>query len=362
MIQVLINLLANAARHSAEGAPIRLAGERQDPQVQVSVSDQGVGIAVEDLPRLFRTFARRDAESGGAPARAGFGLAICQGIVEAHGGRIWAQSDGPGHGARFHFTLPATETAPPETASGSGPTGGGRLRVLAVDDDPQTLRYVRDSLAEAGYEPILTGHPDAVHDLIAEHRPHLVLLDLMLPETDGMALMQRIPELRALPVISVSAHGGDHRVARALELGADDYIVKPFSPTELIARIKTVLRRSALNRRLEAEPAEPFAYWELTIDYRERLVTLAGGPLQLTNLEYRMLVELSLGAGRVQTHAELLPRVWGPEHPGRSGAVRTLIPQLRGKLGDNAADPAYIFNVPRVGYRMPRPGGPDPGE
>ena len=234
--------------------------------------------------------------------------------------------------------------------------------MLTVDDDPQTLRYVRDSLAAAGYEPILTGHPDTVHELIAEHRPHLVLLNLMLPNTDGMALMQRIPELRALPVIFLSAYGGDSRIARALELGADDYIVKPFSPTELIARIKTVLSRSALHRAAEAEAAEPFAYRELAINYRERLVTLAGQALQLTNLEYRMLVELSLGAGRVQTHSELLPRVWGPVHPGRSGAVRTLIRQLRRKLGDDAADPAYIFNVPRVGYRIPRPDGSELGE
>ncbi|MCY3886093.1 MAG: response regulator [Chloroflexi bacterium] len=362
VVQVLLNLLGNAARRSPDGSQIRVAAEQQDVQVQISVSDEGAGIAAGDLPQLFRTFARRDAESGGASAYAGLGLAISRGIVEAHGGRIWAESDVPGHGAQFHFTLPTTEAAPFDAAPRPGRASDGRPRVLTVDDDPQTLRCVRDSLAAAGYEPILTGHPDTVHELIAEHRPHLVLLNLMLPNTDGMALMQRIPELRALPVIFLSAYGGDSRIARALELGADDYIVKPFSPTELIARIKTVLRRSALHRRPEAETTEPFAYRDLAIDYRERLVTLAGRPLQLTNLEHRMLVELSLGAGRVQTHAELLPRVWGLAHPGRTGAVRTLIRQLRRKLGDDAADPAYIFNVPRVGYRMPKPDGPDPGE
>ena len=357
VIQVLLNLLTNAARHSPDGAPIRLAAEQRDVEVQVSVSDRGVGIAAEQLPLLFRTFARGDAERGGTPA--GLGLAICRGIVEAHGGRIWAESEGPGRGAQFHFTLPAMEATAPETGPRPERAVGGRPRVLAIDDDPETLRYVREALAAAGYEPILTGHPDAVPELIAEHRPHLVLLDLMLPETDGMALLRELPGLRALPVIFLSAYGGDARIARALDLGADDYIVKPFSPTELIARIKTVLRRSALNRRPEAEPAEPFTYRELAIDYRERLVTLAGAPLHLTSLEYRMLVELSLAAGRVQTHAELLPQVWGPAHPGRSGAVRTLIRQLRGKLGDDAADPTYIFNVPRVGYRMPKGEAPE---
>ena len=100
----------------------------------------------------------------------------------------------------------------------------------------------------------------------------------------------------------------------------------------------------------------------MAINYRERLVTLAGRTLHLTNLDCRVLVELSLAAGHVQTHAELLPQVWGPARPGRSGAMRTLIRQLSGKLGDDAADPTYIFNVPRVGYRMPKPDGPDPGD
>ncbi len=357
VVQVLLNLLTNAARHSPGAPAIRLSAAQEDVQVRVTVADDGVGIAPERLPALFGTSFRERPGGGGVAAGSGLGLAICKGIVEAHGGRIWAESEGPGQGARFHFTLPAVEPAalPPEP--GTARPGRGRFRILAVDDDPQTLRYLRDALEEADCDPVVTGDPEAVRALIAEHRPHLVLLDLMLPGTDGMALMESLPELRERPVIFLSAYGGDQRVAKALELGADDYIVKPFSPTELVARIKTVLRRSASAGAGQPEPSGTSRWGELTIDYAEQVVTLAGRPLELTYLEQRMLFELSLRAGEVQSHAELLPRVWGPAHSGRSGAVRTLVKQLRRKLGDDAEHPTYIFNVPRVGYRMPRPDG-----
>ena len=360
VVQVLLNLLNNAARHSPGAPAIRVSAAQEDVQVRVTVADDGVGIAPERLPELFRTFSREPGGGDGdAAAGSGLGLAICKGIVEAHGGRIWAESEGPGEGAQFHFTLPAVEPAalPPEP--GTARPGRGQFRILAVDDDPQTLRYMREVLVEADCDPVLTGDPEAVRPLIAEHRPHLVLLDLMLPGTDGMALMEELPELRERPVIFVSAYGGDQRITRALELGADDYIVKPFSPTELIARIRTVLRRSASAGAGQPEPFGTYRWGELAIDYGEQLVTLAGRPLDLTYLEQRMIFELALRAGEVLSHAELLPRVWGPAHSGRTGAVRTLVKQLRRKLGDDAEHPTYIFNVPRVGYRMPRPDGAD---
>ena len=362
--QVLLNLLSNAARHSPHGAPISLSASQVGVEVEVRIADSGAGISAERLPLLFRKFSRRPVEAGAEPPDSGLGLAICKGIVEAHGGRIRAESEGLGRGSQFTFTLPATELpgVVPQAVAGTalpqrGRTNGGQIRVLAVDDDPQTLRYVRDSLVKAGYEPILTGDPDAVAQLISARRPHLILLDLMLPEIDGIELMETVPVMRDLPVIFLSAYGGDRRVARALEMGADDYIVKPFSPTELVARIQTVLRR--WTARASSEPAEAYAWKDLRLDYGARQASLAGRPLDLTDLEYRMLVELSLHAGGVRTHAELLRQVWGPGHPGRSGAVRTVIKQLRGKLGDDANDPAYIFNVPRVGYRMPKAGERD---
>ncbi len=353
IIQVLGNLLANAARHSPESSTIRVSATPGDLHVLVSVSDDGNGIPAESLPHLFRKFSRIEGEEQGGDT--GLGLAVCKGIVEAHGGRIWAESDGPGLGARFTFTIPTIEEAgfvspapPPQISTRpSRRSVREQVRILAVDDDPQALRYVRDALVKSGYAVVATGDPDDVPRLMAEEKPHLVLLDLMLPGVDGIELMKDIMTAGDAPVIFVSAYGQDRLVARAFEMGADDYVVKPFSPTELVARI-----RAALRRRTTSEPSVPFVVGDLTIDYAERLVTLAGSPVSLTAIEYRMLVELSANAGRVLTYEHLLRRVWGSEGDADVRPMRTAISAIRRKLGDAAASPTYIFTEPRVGYRM----------
>ena len=357
IVQVLANLLSNAARHSPEPSAIQVVATQSGTHIAFSVRDQGKGLSPDLLPYLFRKFSRIEGnhhQSG--LARTGLGLAICKGIVEAHGGRIWAESDGPDRGARFTFTLPVVSelaliapTGPVRTAPQWG--GSKRIRILAVDDDPQTLRYLRDTLTDAGYAPTVTGDPQQLNRLIQQHKPHLVLLDLMLPGTDGIELMREKPELAGLPVIFLSAYGRDHTVARALEAGAVDYIVKPFSPTELTARIKTALRQRTTPR--SEEPSEPYRLKELTIDYDQRTAFLAGRPLKLTGIEYRLLYELSANAGQLVTHQGLLQQVWGVGHPGHSGPIRTTIKTLRRKLGDDANNPTYIFNEPRLGYRMP---------
>ena len=135
-----------------------------------------------------------------------------------------------------------------------------------------------------------------------------------------------------------------------LDAGVDDYVVRPFSPTELVTRVQTALRRRAAPEL--AEPSEPYRLGELTIDYPERRVSLLGRSVRLTDIEYRLLDELSVNAGRVLTHDHLLQRIWGLGHSGHSGPVRTFVKNLRHKLGDDADHPAYIFTEPRVGYRM----------
>ena len=354
IIQVLNNLLTNAARHSHEASAIGVSAVREGYHVAVSVTDEGRGIAAERLPHLFRKFSRIDGEDRRRDiAGSGLGLAICKGIVEAHGGRIWAESDGPGLVARFTFTIPAAQGAAIGAAHlpvRSRRSDRERERVLAVDDDPQTLRYVRDALTNAGYAPIVTGDPQKATSLVRANDPGLVLLDLMLPGTDGMELMKEIREVSDVPVIFLSVNGQEEIIARAFENGADDYVVKPFSPTELVARIKAALRKREAPEW--AEPSEPYVFGELTIDYAERRVTLAGRPVQLTAIEYGLLFELSANAGRVMTYDRLLQRVWGLRGSGDPRRVRTAAKQLRRKLGDDANNPTYILNEHRVGYRM----------
>ena len=357
IIQVLNNLLTNAAGHSHEASAIRVSAVREGYHVAVSVTDEGRGIAAERLPHLFRKFSRIDGEDRRRDiAGSGLGLAICKGIVEAHGGRIWAESDGPGLGATFTFTLPTVEeagfvspAAPPQLSSRpSRRSVREQVRILAVDDDLQALRYIRDALIKSGYAVIATNDPEDVLRLVEEDKPHLVLLDLILPGVDGIDLMKDIVAARDVPVIFVSAYGQDRLVARAFEMGADDYVVKPFSPTELGARIKAALRRRTLS-----EPAVPYVLGELKIDYAERLVMLAGKPIDLTAIQYRLLVELSGNAGRLLTYENLLRRVWGSDGDADVRPMRTSISAIRRKLGDDADNPTYIFTKLRVGYRMP---------
>ena len=362
IVQVLNNLLSNAARHSNEPSAIRVAAVRDGVHVAFSVADDGVGLTAERLPHLFRKFSRLDGEERGRElGGSGLGLAICKGIVEAHGGRIRAESDGPGLGSRFTFTLPAVEEARPVRSRRSRPRPRKepeRTRILCVDDDPQTLRYVRDALTRAGYAPIVTGDPEEVSRLMTEEAPHLVLLDLVLPGSDGIELMGKIREIADVPVIFLSAYGQDEVVARAFDLGAADYVVKPFSPTELAARIRAALRKRAAPEL--AEPAQPYVRGDLTVDYPQRRVTVAGRTVALTAIEYRMLVELSANAGRPLTHQHLLQRVWGPDKGQDSAPVRNIVRRLRRKLGDDPGNPGYIFAEPTVGYRMEQGDGPEP--
>ena len=353
IVQVLNNLLSNAARHSPESSPIRVAAVRDGEHVAVSVADQGKGVPAEQLPHLFQKYTGLGGSDGGRGlGESGLGLAICKGLVEAHGGRIWATSGGADKGTQFTFTIPAAKGAGDAAGAARSRSGPPRDRrdptpILVVDDDPQTLRYVRDALATAGFSPIVTGDHRELPRIIKTGKPRLVLLDLVLPGTDGIELMESTPELIDLPVIFISGYRRDETIARAFEMGAADYLVKPFSPTELIARIRAVLRR-------RAEP-EPFVLGDLAIHYEERGVTLAGRPVQLTVTEYELLRVLSVNAGRVTTYDSLIRQVWGGQESGGSELVRTFVKKLRRKLDDDVARPAYIFNERGVGYRMARP-------
>ena len=248
IVQVLNNLLSNAARHSPEGSTIGVGAVLEGVHVAISVTNEGPGLPPQMLARLFRkdTLAVGDGVEPGLRG-SGLGLVICKGLVEAHGGRIRAENDGAGEGTRFTFTLPVAGDAGAHSDSGIAParTGvrgnePGQTRILVVDDDPETLRYVRDLLAAEGYAVLMTGDAEDLASLIRSNRPHLVLLDVILPGADGIELMERLPELTDVPVIFISGFGRDETIAKALEAGAADYIVKPFSPTELTARIRAV--------------------------------------------------------------------------------------------------------------------------
>ena len=230
---------------------------------------------------------------------------------------------------------------------------GKRMRILAIDDEPHMLRFLRRLLDGAGYDLIASTNPSETTSLVELEEPDLVLLDLMMPGTTGFDLLQRIREFSSVPVIFLTARDGDGDLVRALKQGADDYVTKPFSSSELLARIETTLRRHVASDTIESRL--PLMMGDLTINFASRDVTIRDRAVSLTATEYRLLYQLAIHAGRVLTHDQLLHQVWGVEYSGEPELVRSMVRSLRRKLGDDARNPRYIFSETGVGYRMPTP-------
>jgi two-component system KDP operon response regulator KdpE len=222
------------------------------------------------------------------------------------------------------------------------------IRVLIVDDEPQIRRFLRTSLSAHGYRVIEASCGREALTLTATERPELVLLDLGLPDTDGLEVIRRLREWSTVPVIVVSVRGQEGKKIEALDGGADDYVTKPFGMGELLARI-----RAAFRHRLQAEVEEPvFRSAGLTVDLVRRVVTVDGREVKLTPKEYDLLRLLVTHAGKVVTHQQLLREVWGPGSLYETHYLRVYIGQLRQKLEPDPAQPRYILTEPGVGYRL----------
>lgn len=356
LVQVLSNLLNNAAKFSPVAEPIKISVEHDALLATVRVEDKGQGIAPDKIPLLFQKFSQVHDSTTSRATGTGLGLAICKGIVEAHGGRIWAESEGEGKGAAFSFTLPLAAEAAREPAKAAAPTTTAgvrrseRPRVLAVDDELPVLRYLQHSLDEAGYQCIVTSDPSQVTKFMELEQPDLVLLDLRLPGISGFDLLARIREFSAAPVIFLTASDSSEDTVRALKMGADDYVTKPFAPSELLARIEAALRRRSLPGMSDSRP--PFKVKDLEINFAERRVILGGNEISLSATEYKLLYELATHSGLVLTFDQILRRVWGAEYAGETELVRSFIRNLRRKLNDDAKQPRYILTERQIGYRM----------
>jgi two-component system KDP operon response regulator KdpE len=220
--------------------------------------------------------------------------------------------------------------------------------ILVIDDEGPLRRALRTSLTARSYEVAEAGGGTAGVVATADRSPDLVILDLGLPDIDGMEALRRIRSFSQVPVIVLSARDRQSDKVQALEHGADDYITKPFDPNELLARVQAILRR----RNAEAPPAVTrLRFGSLEIDLARRLVTSDGETVQLTKTERRLLELLVTNPGRLMTQDVILREVWGPGYQTQTNYLRTYIGQLRKKLGDSASNPHLILTEPGIGYR-----------
>jgi two-component system KDP operon response regulator KdpE len=222
--------------------------------------------------------------------------------------------------------------------------------ILVVDDESRMVRFVRMNLELEGYRVAEAGTGMEALEKVRDELPDLVLLDVMMPEMDGFETLERLREISTVPVIMLTVKGDEEDRIRGLELGADDYVTKPFSPRELASRIRAVLRR--------AEMPAPIAKTaiqiddRLSVDFRQREVIVDGEPVRLRPTEYRLLYHLVNNAGWVMTHEMLLSKVWGYEYRDETGLLRLYITYLRKKIEPTTSDPRYIFTERGVGYRF----------
>jgi len=221
-------------------------------------------------------------------------------------------------------------------------------RILVVDDEPQIQRFLNPALTASGYEVLLASTAAEAERLIATSAPDLVILDLGLPDKDGKEVIETVRAFSEVPIIVLSARDRETEKIASLDLGANDYVEKPFGIGELLARIRTALRQKAAGASVPSR----FEANGLVVDMTKRIVTRNGEEVHLTRKEYQLLVHLVLHAGMVVTHRQLLASVWGGAHVEDLQYLRVFVGQLRAKIEDDANNPQFIRTEPGVGYRF----------
>ena len=224
------------------------------------------------------------------------------------------------------------------------------FRILIIEDEPQMQKFLRTCLAAEGYRVVEATRGQEGLDLARTHNPDLILLDLGLPDMDGTDVTRSLREWSTKPILIISARGQEDDKVRALDVGADDYLTKPFGTGELMARIRVALRRTA--RASQEKPDPVMTVGELVMDLDKRQVFVAKEEVHLTPNEYKLLAVLMKNAGKVLTHRQLLKEVWGPAYATQTQYLRVYMVQLRHKLEKDAARPRYLVTEPGIGYRM----------
>jgi len=233
-----------------------------------------------------------------------------------------------------------------------------KYKILAVDDEQRMVRFIQLNLEQDGFQVITAYNGKDALEQVRTQLPDLILLDIMMPDINGFEVLRKIREVSNVPVIMLTAKGEEDDRIQGLELGADDYITKPFSSKELLARIHAVLKRSQAAQTL-SKPSK-IVCGDIVIDLARRRVIIAGRPIYLTPTEYKLLHELARHCNHVLLHENLLANVWGPEYRGDVDYLRSYIHYLRKKLEPDPTNPRFIISQPGVGYMLVAPeNGPE---
>lgn len=365
--KVLHNMLRDVAMYGADTSSITVSAEEIDIHVAVTISAKGSTAHpvrpafrnnVTEAPELFDETTRALNRAFEFSYRGeGLAMSFCRGVIEAHGGRFRTDVDEPEGKLTLTFTLPTVEDADGMGMPGAGDMAddqqsgpGEKTQILVSIQDPRSQRTVRQVLFDAGYASVEAAGLDELENLASSEGPALIVLDIAGREDEAFHALRGAGNPRNLPAIVLCNRSDEDYVVQAFEMGADGYMVKPFSPSELIARIRATLRLLRANDDPDVE--RTYRSGDVRVNFDARTVAVAGESVPMTATEYKLLAELANGAGRVLTQDMLLQRVWGPEYLGESQLLRSFIKSLRQKLGDNARKPSYIFTEHGIGYRM----------
>ncbi len=348
--QVLLNLLSNAIRFTPPNGKITVKARESKGSVIVEVKDTGPGMSKTQLAQVFEPYRRLSGDrvhSGGL----GLGLALCRTLVELHGGEIWVHSH-PGKGATFSFSLPVTHTI---TQSAKSVPSQKLWKILMIEDDPEIvdaveLAFQRD-WPEVEWLSAPTGRKGL--ELLESENPDIVVLDLGLPDMDGLEILRSIRLFSPVPVVVLSVRQEESAVTRALELGANDYITKPFRKMELLSRLKVQLRGS-----ISTDAETPIMCGVLRLDPATFQLKHGNRDINLTIIEGRIMRQLMLNAGNVVTYSRLTEAIWGGDTEDTPDAIRSLrvhIRCLRRKVETDPGKPKLIRTKSGVGYWLARP-------
>ena len=294
-----------------------------------------------DRERIFDRYFRSSTSSNRAPGT-GIGLSVAKRVALIHGGYVWVTSDEM-DGTTFFAAIPAP-------VQKRNPMNQPAIRILVVDDEAAIRRALRPPLLELGFQVAEASRGEEALQLLRSTAFEAVLLDINMPGIGGIETLRRIRAFAPrLPVLMLTVRDQEEEKVEALELGADDYVTKPFSTRELIARIRTAVRRVHAPARAEDAPIE---IGEIRLDPVKRSVTKRGQPVHLTRKEYDILHYLMSRAGRVVTYARLLTAVWGADCREEVEYLRTFVRQLRKKIEDDPSNPVYLLTDVYVGYRF----------